>query len=257
MKKLSLFLAVTIGIALSCYSQNNGTAVNSLRGSMDALVYIDYSHAEDYVVSTLTSRGFTVTTATWWDDFDTKLATGNYSLAVAFVQGDIFHPDISILQNFIDNGGKVIYNDWNKDNSYAALFEATFTGSQNMNPMYVNDPDLANGLINPVAFDPFWEGTWSMGMTPIGSGQILATFPSTGDAAIILGNGGRTIILGYLSYLPSVGAFRQNNRQQLFGNVLSTIAPTSDPVPLSDWSLIFGVLLISIFMVIRYNQNIS
>jgi large repetitive protein len=185
----------------------------------NALVYIDFAHSNDGVVDGLTNLGYTVTFASGWSDFDTELASGTFDLAVAMKQS-ISAPSFNtaIAQNHISSGGKMIFATWQPDLTEAALFEAAFTGSSNCGSVTITDTDLANGITNPVALtNPGWR-VYSLGLTATGSGEVLATFDCSGDAAIVRGNGGRTIMLGYLSDTPPMG-----ERQSLFENVIESL----------------------------------
>jgi len=285
MKKLFLFFVLMSTVALG-YTQNRNVATgatnfyenlyghtfaSSTRGAMDALVFIDFTFEDDYVEPALEAEGYNVTVATDWADFDAKLASGdysNYSLAVAFVQGDFDHPSLAGLQSFLTHGGRIIYDDWNLDANYGNFFEAGFTGNINFDIMEITDAGVLAGLSNPIYInDPGWNFVFSYGMTATGSGEYLAYFEelmrvnNPDEQSIIRGNGGQTIILGYMSDTPQLnGSTRANDRQQLFQNVINSLAPYSPPpatVPVSPWALIFGVFLIAVFMVVRYKRNLA
>lgn len=233
------------------YEKLYGFSDATLRGALDALVYVDFATETDFVVPALTAQGFNVTVATGWSDFDTKLASGNYGMAVAFVQGNAPHPSLPVIQNFIDDDGCMIYCDWTSDNTYAAVFESSFTGSNNQNTVTIIDAGLATGLTNPFTLgNPGW-GIYSTGLNAIGSGEVLATFEN-GNAAIVRGNSGHTIMLGYLSDTPPFAM-----RQPLFENVInSTICGPNPAVPVSNWALYIGIFLILTFTVIRFRKMI-
>ena len=229
------------------------TIESSMRGQMDALVYIDMELQDGKVLDALAALGYTVTVATDWYDFSTKLGSNNYGLAVGFNQQWSWtttgaKPTVmAAFATYIANGGSIVYGDWKTDNDIAALFEAQFTGINNQSLMTL-DPSIANGLPNPLTLaNPGWS-IFSTGLTALGGGQVLATFPN-GDASIVRGNGGRTIILGYLSDTPP-----EANRQQLFENLFQGVAPS---VPLSDWAIYLGIFLIAAFMVLRYRRKLA
>ncbi len=290
MKKLYLFIVLMSIMALG-YTQNNNAATgasnfyenlyghtfaSSTRGAMDALVFIDLVLEEDYVIPALQAEGYNVTVATDWTDFDTKLASGNYgnySLAVAFVQDLHAHPSLTGLQSFLNNGGRIIYDDWTRDAAYGNFFEAGFTGNTNFDYMEITDGGVLAGLSNPIQInnpdtDPNWT-TFSYGLTATGSGEYLAFFPvpmranNPEEQSIIRGNGGQTIILGYMSDTPQLngGSTRANDRQQLFQNLINTLAPYGPPppttVPVSNWALVFGIFLIGLFMIVRYKRRLA
>jgi len=176
------------------------TIESSMRGQMDALVYIDFEFEDGKVLDALAALGYTTTVATDWNDFSTKLGSNNYGLAVAFNQNYHWNSNkstvLTALGNYIANGGSVVFGDWTTDNDFAALFEAQFTGVNNQSVMTL-DPSIENGLPNPLTLSNTGWGIYSTGLTALGGGQVLATFPN-GNASIVRGNGGKTIILGYL-----------------------------------------------------------
>jgi len=225
------------------YKDLYGTDQGASRGAMDALVFVDYSIQNDFVVASLNNYGYNVIVASSWADFNTKLSSGAFGLAVAFVQNYMSHPSAGAVQNFINSGGQMIFCDWTRDATLAGLFEASYTLPINQAPINLIDPTYGHLLSDPLALDnPGWS-TWSMGMAATGGGKVLATFPN-GDAAAIKGNGGQTVILGYLSDTPSLA-----ERQQLFTNILDII--NGKEIPLADWAIYLGILLMLAFIVYR------
>jgi hypothetical protein len=195
--------------------------------------------------------GYTVTVATDWNDFSTKLGSNNYGIAVAFNQNSGWYNKPTLLPAlaaYIASGGSVVFGDWTLDNDFASLFEAQFTGGINQTDMTLH-PSIATGLPNPISLSNTGWGTFSTGLTPIAGGQVLASFPN-GNASIVKGNSGRTIILGYLSDTPPAAY-----RQQLFENLFGVAAPTPS-IPLSNWALYFGIFLIVVFSAIRFRKMI-
>jgi len=226
---------------------------SSIRGPLDALVYIDYEIADGKVLDALAALGYTVTVATDWVDFSTKLGANNYGLAVAFNQNfpwSVKPTVLSALTTYITNGGSVVFGDWKTDNDFAALFEAQFTGVNNQTQMALH-PSIATGLPNPISLVNTGWSIFSTGLTATGGGQVLGTFPNL-DASIIRGNGGKTIILGYLSDTPP-----EAYRQQLFMNLFEGVAPPPSSVPLSNGALYLGIFLIAIFIVFRYTRRLA
>lgn len=234
--------------SVNIYENLYGTTQGVSRAAMDAVVFIDYVIQPDFVIAGLTNLGYTVTVATGWADFDTKLVSGNYGLAVGFIQNQgATGPSPAAMQTFIGAGGCIIYADWYMDNARVSPLEASFTGSANNTVMTISDPILAGGLTNPVIMTNTGWGTFTMGLTATGSAQVLATFEN-GDAAVVRGNGGKSIVLGYLSDVPFAP-----ERQQLFENVvLSTLCGSGLQVPVSDWAIYLGLFLMISFVVFRF-----
>jgi len=238
----------TVPGASNYYESLFGT-VSPGRGANDALVYVDYTvGGNDGVIDGLNNLGFSVTIASNWTDFNAQLATGNFGLAVGFNQNiAAVGPSPSVVQNFIDNGGCMVFCDWYRSSTLANIFDASYAGSVNSTSFIITDAIMLNGISNPVVLsNPGWT-TFSMDLSPMNGGEVLATF-SDGTAAAIRGNGGKTIILGYLSDTPPVA-----ERQQLFENVVSaTVCGGAPGIPLADWAIFLGLFLIATFVVVRF-----
>jgi len=187
----------------------------------DALVYVDYALASDKVVEGLNTLGYATTLATSWPDFNTKLASGNFVLAVAFAQNFPASSQgfsIPIAQTFINAGGDMLFATWtSSDAAIVNLFGASLSGHNNQSTVTITDPNLAAGITNPFTLsNPGW-GIFSTGLTASTGSEVLATFEN-GDAAIVRANGGKTILLGYLSDTPN-----SEERQSIFENVVSIL----------------------------------
>lgn len=257
MKKIFTFIIACVGFASLTFAQSNkvgsGSNFYSTLSSVshpaltapggNALVYVDYALVNDEVVSTLTSEGYTVTVATDWSNFNTLLAEGT-DLAVAFAQNSPATGGLSYstVESYISGGGKMIFATWSTaDLAFANLFEANFTGNFNMTMVcsdYISlKRDITGGCFT--LSNPGWT-TFSLGLSPIGNGTVAATY-SNGDAAIILGNNGNTIMLGYLSDTPSVKA-------TAFSNVTNTLT-TGLAVPISYWWIVLAFVVIAVGVV--------
>jgi hypothetical protein len=102
------------------------------------------------------------------------------------------------LGAFVAGGGKAIYADWSGNSALAAQFGAGFTGNNNNNAVTILDPAFGP---NQTLTNPGW-GTFSTGLTALPGSTVAATF-GNGDGAIVLGNGGRSIVYGFLNDTPS------------------------------------------------------
>lgn len=232
------------------------TIESGVKGSQDALLYIDLELEDGKIPEALLNLGYSVTVATDWYDFADKLNTGDYGLAVGFNQnlnwGAWKAGLLSALENYIAGGGSVVFNDWRRDNDFALLFQTSFTSNTNQTIMHLN-PSIEDGLPNPITLsNPGWT-VFSTGLTATGDAQAVATF-GNGDDAIVKGNAGRTIILGYLTDAPPAA-----HRQQLFENLfLEVTSPPPPPaaVPISNWSIYIGLLLIVLFIAVRLRGRI-
>jgi hypothetical protein len=266
-KVLSFFLLSFLSLTLAL-GQNNtlggtnfyvssgflGQTLPALSASGDnALVYTDYTHGDDQVVTVLRNRGFAVTVAASASSFNTKLAAGGWDLVVLFNQNYYISSsglDFTTVQNYVTAGGAMIFTSWDDAGSgaWANLFEASYTGNNNNLTVTITDPAIAYGVTNPLHLTNYWGIACSNGLSAIGSGQVLATF-SNGEAAMIRGNGGRTIILGYLSDAPAPSV-----QGTLFSNVC--FATGVDTVPVPYWSIIVLFVLIALGIVFTKRKAI-
>ena len=84
----------------------------------------------------------------------------------------------------------------------AAAFGASWTGNDNQQPITQTASSVIwNGVTSPFGLsNPGW-GSFSFGMQPT-TGQSVGSFPN-GDSAIVVGNGGRTILDGFLEDTPA------------------------------------------------------
>lgn len=176
------------------------------------LYYADSFVGTDYLG--LAMRPYDVTYAASWPDFDEKLASGEYDLAIALVQAWYDFPDVEIMTEHVNRGGRVIYTDWTADPRFEDLFEFQFTGWFNMSIMELHPP-LDEGVPTPTTLlNPGWN-YFSMGLEPVAGGESRCTFPQTGDSCLAVGNDGRTIVLGFLADVPMAAG-----GERLFSNII-------------------------------------
>jgi hypothetical protein len=134
--------------------------------------------------------------------FATQLTSGKYNLAVFFLQnfGPSYYPTgVSALNAFVAAGGKAIVADYNtsQGSSFIAPFGASFSGPTNNNQFTVTNPSMSPGLYKLT--NPGWV-MYSTNLTPTtGVGAAYFTLGDPTSAAIVIGNGGRTILNGFLS----------------------------------------------------------
>ena len=199
------------------------------------LYFNDFSVGTDRMAAALAavSGTHTTTVASSTADFATQLAGGGFDLAIFFQQnssGAGFDAAFAALATFIGGGGAAIADDWTHNNAHAAAFGATFTGGINQNQFTVTDPGLAAGLGNPVNLT---NPGWGVFATDMG-GSAMAVFPNLA-AAIVSGNGGRTLFNGFLGDTFSDGA----EGTQLYINEIGAVLGTPVPEPAS--LLLFGL----------------
>lgn len=113
------------------------------------------------------------------------------------------------LLDWVDNGGALVFTSYSYGSgdvvAMLAAMEAAPTNEDNFMSMEVEDSVIGAGLTvttMPIV-DAGW-GTYSIGLQAIGDGVELAHFYDatpelTTDAALVSGNGGKTMALGFLS----------------------------------------------------------
>ncbi len=162
--------------------------------------------------------------------FATQLGTGKYSLAVFFVQD--YYPSslsagVSALQAYVAAGGKAIVDDFATavGSSFLTPFGAQFSGPTNKTQFTVTNPPLTPGTYNLT--NPGWI-TNSTDLTPttgVGAAYFTPGDPTT--AAIVIGNGGRTILNGFLN-----DSFSDPNQgASLYTTELNNLESGSAPEP--------------------------
>jgi len=207
----------------------------------NVLYYADAFYGTNHVLPALAAGGHTVTTASGWSDFNTRLAGGGFDLAIALCQSNNNELNLATMTDYLSSGGRAIFTDWTRNASTAALFGATYTGSTNMTPATITDSGLSAGITNPMILtNPAW-GTWAMGMSPTATGTSLGTFPN-GNSCIVSSHGGRALLLGFLAdTVPSADG------QRFFENAIGsalTGGGTANIPTLTEWGVILFFLLI-------------
>lgn len=263
MKKFLSVLIVCFAFVSMTFAQSNNRGGTNYYSSIigktlpalgttggTALVYVDVVNENDGVVDALTANGFTVTLASDGTDFNTLLPTGGYDLVVLFAQGNCAIATLGIstsaISDYISSGKFMIFATWATDDaSIADLFDASFSGSTNLSTVTVTDPTISSGITNPIVLSSGEWGIFSMGLQAINGAEVLGTFEN-GDAAIVRGNGGKTIMLGYLSDTPPAG-----ERQAIFNNVSGALGANPVPVPYTLIILAFVLIAASVIFTKR------
>jgi hypothetical protein len=208
------------------------------------LLFIDGLVGTDYVNPALTALGASVTTATDWTDFNTRLATTPPQLAIALTQNSGLGLNLATMTTYLNSGGRAIVADWNETAALATLFNASFTGNTNIQPANFTIPALSSGITNPETLtNPGW-GIWSTGLSAGPGGTSDCTFPNT-DSCLVVGHNGHSVIVGFLSDTPQAA-----DGVRLWENIIN-LALVSAPVvqvpTLSEWALFaLGILLLAV-----------
>ena len=203
------------------------------RENYTAIYYTDDLFGRPDVTYGLKAAGYLVTEASSWADFNNRLATGTFTMAVML--NEIFRLDVNygVLSSFIANGGKALLTDWGRSTAMSTLFEAENIQYYNESPITLVEPALRPGVRNPMPLvNPGWT-FWSYALMPLGDASSMADFPSR-YSAIVRGNEGRTALLGFTTdTVPAQDgpAFFRN----LF-NLLDTLTEGIKVSPNTGWS---------------------
>lgn len=194
MARLSLLLLVLLTLLVP----------SSNAQSAPILIY-DENSINSRAQAAATSLGLTFTVGNV-SDFNTLLTTGTWDLVV--VDAPSSFPSLVPLINYINNGGAVIMSFWNLNNepALATAFDVSVSSSistpqtvyrwDTTHPIF-NSPNLLGDL---ASFSDLWGDNGDR-LTVLGGGMGIAGFtasPTVGQAAIVIGNNGRTIYNGFL-----------------------------------------------------------
>tara|TARA_R110002049_G_scaffold4601_6_gene32852 strand:- start:25870 stop:26637 length:768 start_codon:yes stop_codon:yes gene_type:complete len=188
-------------VALLCAPKADAAAI---------LHYDDDSITGGNVVGqALTSLG-EVPTVTDHANFATDLGSQPWDLVVVDISANaISAPNVASLIGYVNGGGKAILSYWDLDSvpALATAFEASvandFFSPQSVHAWAPGHPifNQPNAVASPITF----TGTTFIDngdeLDAIGGGMALGGFspaPMAGQAGIVLGNGGRTIVNGWL-----------------------------------------------------------
>jgi hypothetical protein len=157
------------------------------------------SGADDpFVADALAANGYDVTETTAVATFDAEVAGGGYDLVIALFQLNPPAVDLGELSDFVADGGRAIVADYSGDTTIESLFDATYTDNDNQASADLGVPALASGITDPIVLSSPGYTTWSMGLAAEPGATSLCTF-GNGDSCMVEGNGGNTILLGWLA----------------------------------------------------------
>ena len=152
----------------------------------------------DQMAVALAASSHTVTKAISQPDFVGKVEAGGWDLVILINQDAVLSDAQAAVATWVVGGGRAIFTDWARTAGTGAAFDAAYTANTNETEFSVSNSALTPGVTTPVVLYNPGHGTFSMGMSPLAGGSVAATF-ANGDAAIIIGNSGRTIINGFLN----------------------------------------------------------
>lgn len=190
------------------------------------LCFRDAAVPNDGLAQALNFSGHTVTVATTASEFESGLSNGGYDLAIFAVQqrdAAEFGPAVDALGQWLAGGGKAICVDWSGHATLTAHFQASPTGATSFSRVMLTNGTLATGVTAnpfPLCNTGWFRSAW--GLVPLAGGTSVAHFEN-GEAAIVRGNAGRSLIYGYAPDAPRSFA--------TFANGLALLLATPVPAP--------------------------
>ena len=147
----------------------------------------------DYMAQALGASGDAVTTTS---GSISGYTLSNYNIVV-YANQDFSIPsgDLSQLNAYIAGGGRVIFDDWTQSDGFNG--NELFTGNSNLNTITLG-PQFSAGIVGTLSVVNTGWGIYSTGMSTTSGGICAATFENL-DCAIVVGNGGSTIVNGFLT----------------------------------------------------------
>jgi hypothetical protein len=207
MKKLiTICLAATMILVISVAGQTKAAQI----------LLFDNNTNNHYAQAALNSLSLPYTIGNS-STFNPLLESGSWDLVIVDCPGSTPGTGWMPLINYINNNGRTIMSFWDLDNdsgsgdpALAGAFDVGVTYSFNA-PKNVyrwvpghnifNTPNPVGDLTNWTGDDSWIDNGDALALVPLSGAQALAGFttsPVSGEAAIVLGNSGRTIYNGFL-----------------------------------------------------------
>jgi hypothetical protein len=136
--------------------------------------------------------------------FNSAVSVANRANTLVIVDAPLAIYTFSSLPSFINGGGRVLIQAYSLVNSptLAATFQVILE-SRSIEPLPLHDwggAPLFVGLSSPVSFSEINLVEDAQKLHPMPGGRSVAGFgdiPTPGEAAVVIGNGGRTIVNGF------------------------------------------------------------
>lgn len=180
-----LFKSLLLSASLLC-----GTFANA-----GNILLFDDSVGQNRWGSALNGLGHTVTSVASDSAFNTALGGNSWDLVVVQFDWSSHGSVFGALGTYLAGGGKSIFNHWLTEGD--SLYDVT-QGGLNLDDMSISSATLSAGLSSATLHltNPGY-GIFSRNFIAGAGTSTLATFEN-GNAAIVLGNGGRTLVNGFL-----------------------------------------------------------
>jgi hypothetical protein len=204
-------------------------AITAAANAAKVLYFREASIAPDRVERALIFLGHDVTLTGSSTDFAAQLATDGYQLGICFIQqrgAAEYASAVRALSSFVAAGGRALYADWSRDATLAAEFGAGFTGRGDQRQVTLLGLE-SGGTPAPDSVKLRNTGWFSAtsGLTSLPGSSVAARFEN-GDAAIVRGGSGRSLMFGFLNDTPvTAGVFARAIEAVLGASGAPIIAP--------------------------------
>ncbi len=215
-----------IALLLALLVWLGGCATLPYEGAPRVLYFYDafYDFEDPFILDALFESGYLVNFTQDVGDLEASMVRRRFDLVIVLIQetgpaGLVL--DEERLASYMNAGGRVILVDWRRNDSLAAMFDASYTNDTNQRIVNL-DAALARDVgTRFVLADPGWN-TYSMGLAPRADAVSLCEFDD-GTSCLIVGNGGRSVLMGM------VGDAMPSDRGAAFWRNLTAFVLGRDP----------------------------
>lgn len=286
-KLLSFFLAILFITSVSFGQTNSGfesgspssqeyvpPQLNPL-GCENILLYTDDPYNEpDFADIALQNLGYAYTGYynANFAGFETALGSSSWDIVI-FANDQSAPPQSTFdaLLLYVQAGGKLIYHSWiHEDQPFSipkstipletALGVTVLSYSGTPIPVYrwntshplFNTPNTVPDL-TVLGANSYVVDSWYTDPIPLAVGLAGYTgAPSAGQCGFVVSNNGNTIYQGWMdANIGDADTDGKNDQVELYENMLSSLC-SPEPVPVSDWAVVVGMILIALALTFRF-----
>ncbi len=230
------------------------------------LLYTDDPwHTLDFAEEALQNLGYTYAAHYDGDFTGFETALGSATWDIVIFANDNFSPPSSTfaaLLNYVQSGGKLIYHSWISNAALETALGVTISSpSGNPIPIYKWVPGdqlftIPNIIPNLTDLGTFSYAVDSWYTDPIAPAAALAGYTvsyAADQSGLIVGNGGKTIYQGWMdANIGDADADGNNDQVELYENMFTFICEDLEETPVSNWAVIFGMILMGLFIAYRF-----